>query len=215
MRAQQFRTYMPLHDGSFLMKELPGPQSFQHWLACWRVLKVAALALGIISLASLQQYEKYNSISPSLGLISLADETGRAERLEKLRRGFLADKGAGRPLLAGWEEDAPWTVCFQKLARDDTFWSEQVCHPATAWIAAGDRGALMAPAESLAEAHLASGPDVVTPRRRASTDTAKLIGTGQTRSGSCFSCNITSRQNQPNAYFRLGWAALADSPDVI
>ena len=49
---------MPLGDGSFVMKELPGPQNLQQWLACWRVYKTACICLGIAALASLQLYEK-------------------------------------------------------------------------------------------------------------------------------------------------------------
>ena len=40
--SQKFRTYVPLGDGSYLVKELPGPQNPQQWLASWRVFKVAA-----------------------------------------------------------------------------------------------------------------------------------------------------------------------------
>ena len=57
IRSQKFRTLVPLGDGSFLTKELPGPQNLQQWLASWRVFKVAAISLGIVSLAALQQYE--------------------------------------------------------------------------------------------------------------------------------------------------------------
>jgi hypothetical protein len=41
LRAQIFRTFGPLGDGTFVMKELPGPQNVQDWLA-----------------SALQQYEK-------------------------------------------------------------------------------------------------------------------------------------------------------------
>ena len=124
LRSQKFRTYVPLGDGSFLMKELPGPQNLQQWLACWGVFKVAALALGILSMASLQLYEKLIEkltlqYPSAWGLICLADDRARAERWEKIRRGLLADKSAGKSMPDSWDDDVPWTCCLQKLAKDD------------------------------------------------------------------------------------------------
>lgn len=58
LKAQKFRVYHPLGDGSHMMRELPGSQNFQQWLTSWRVYKVACLMLSIASLASLQIYEK-------------------------------------------------------------------------------------------------------------------------------------------------------------
>jgi hypothetical protein len=57
-KAQKFRVYHPLGDGSHMMRELPGSQNFQQWLTSWRVYKAACLMLSIASLASLQIYEK-------------------------------------------------------------------------------------------------------------------------------------------------------------
>ena len=119
LRTQKFRTYIPLGDGSFMMKELPGPQNFIQWLACWRVFKVAALSLGIISLAALQQYEKTiekltTQYPQAWGLVAQADDKGRAERLEKIRRSILTDKALGRTLPAGWDEREPWTHIVSK-----------------------------------------------------------------------------------------------------
>ena len=58
-KVQKCRTYHPLGDGSYLVKDLPGPSSHQGWLASWRVFKCAALMLEIISLAALQAYERH------------------------------------------------------------------------------------------------------------------------------------------------------------
>ena len=175
LRTQKFRTYVPLGDGSYLMKELPGPQNLQQWLACWRVFKVAALALGILSMASLQLYEKLIEkltlqYPSAWGLICLADDRARAERWEKIRRGFLSDKAAGKPMPDGWDDDAPWTCCLQKLAKDDQYWSEQVRHPATAWIAAGGKGAPVAPAESIAASHHPGGQESLHPPKEEPRD---------------------------------------------
>ena len=166
LRSQKFRTYVPLGDGSYLMKELPGPQNLQQWLSCWRVFKVASLALGILTMASLQLYEKLIErlvlqYPSAWGLICLADDRARAERWEKIRRGLVADKAAGKTMPDGWDENSPWTCCLVKLAKDDQFWSEQVRHPATAWIAAGGRGAPMAPSETVAATHHPGGQEAL------------------------------------------------------
>ena len=166
LRSQKFRTYVPLGDGSYLVKELPGPQNLQQWMASWRVFKVAAISLGIVTLSALQQYEKLIERltlhwPQAWGLIALADDKGRAERLEKLRRNVVVDVQAGRQAPLDWDENHPWSVCFKLLAKDDNFWSEQVRHPASAWLAAGGRGAPVAPADIIAATHLAGGADVV------------------------------------------------------
>ena len=175
LRSQKFRTYVPLGDGSYLMKELPGPQNLQQWTSCWRVFKVASLALGILSLASLQLYEKLIErlvlqYPSAWGLICLADDRARAERWEKIRRGLVADKAAGKTVPDGWDDDNPWTCCLMKLAKDDQFWSEQVRHPATAWIASGGRGAPVAPAEAVAASHLPGGQEVLHPPKEEKDD---------------------------------------------
>ena len=33
-RSQKFRVYQPLGDGSYLLRELPGPANLQQWLLC-------------------------------------------------------------------------------------------------------------------------------------------------------------------------------------
>ena len=166
LRSQKFRTFAPLGNGEFLMKELPGPQNFLQWLASWRVLKVAAISLNIASLSSLQQYEKCVERltlhwPQTWGLIAQAEDKGRAEKLEKIRRGLVADELAGKAMPAEWDAENPWSLCLKMLSKDEAFWSEQVRHPASAWLAAGGRGAPLAPAETIAATHLPGGSDVL------------------------------------------------------
>eukprot|EP00438_Fugacium_kawagutii_P032789 Skav211926 [mRNA] locus=scaffold1086:167314:168771:+ [translate_table: standard] len=175
LKTQKFRTFVPLGDGSYLVKELPGPQNFQQWLTSWRVFKVAALSLAIVDLAALQLYEKaVEKLTlqwPQVwGLVALADDKGRAERLEKIRRSVKTSIAAGGAQPVGWTDAAPWSYCFKALAKDDTYWSEQVRHPATAWLAAGGRGAPLAPAEAIAAKHVAGGMDIMDPPKEIPMD---------------------------------------------
>lgn len=154
----KFRVYQPLGDGSYLLRELPGPANLQQWLLCWRVFKAAALMLGAVSLAALQGYEKTvekltTQWSSCWGLIARAEDTGRAERLERIRRSLLVDAANGKTMPMDWDVNRPWTACFNILAQDEKFWTEQVRNPAMAWMAAGSRGIPLAPAEAIARAH--------------------------------------------------------------
>ena len=157
-KTQKFRTFVPLGDGSFLQKELPGPSNFQQWLYSWRVFKAAALMLGVISLAALQAYEKHieklTSQWPLVwGLIAKADDTARAEKLDKIKRKILVDVGNGGQAPLDWDATAPWSCCFKMLVQDEKWWTEQVRNPAVAWTASGGRGAPMAPADNVTRAH--------------------------------------------------------------
>ena len=96
LKAQKFRVHHPLGDGSYIMRELPGPQNLQQWLTSWRLYKAACLMLRISSLASLQIYEK--AIERLVlqwprcwGLIYQAEDIARAERLDKTRRKLRVD----------------------------------------------------------------------------------------------------------------------------
>ena len=90
-------------------------------------------------------------------LVALADDKGRAERLEKIRRKMMIEEDSGRPVPSDWSKDKPWTTCFRTLALDDEFWNEQVRHPAAAWLASGGRGAALAPAEQISVTHIPGG----------------------------------------------------------
>ena len=36
LRSQKLRTHVPLGEGLYMVRELPGPQNLTQWLACWR-----------------------------------------------------------------------------------------------------------------------------------------------------------------------------------
>ena len=165
-KAQKFRTYVPLGDGSYLLKELPGPQNFQQWMTSWRVFKVAAIMLNLVSLASLTVYEKTIERLVILwpkcwGLVVVAEDKGRAERLQRIQRKLKADHANNKEVPPDWSEVAPWTTCFRLLALDDDFWNEQVRHPAASWMAAGERGPLIAAAERAALTHLPGSGEIM------------------------------------------------------
>ena len=163
LKNQKFRAFLPIGDGSFVMKELPGPQNLQQWLVSWRVFKVACMSLSLVTLAALLLYEKVIEKlvlqwPKAWGLIVQADDKARAEKLEKIRRSIALDIAAGGSPPREYTEAGPWTACFRALALDERFWNEQVRHPAADWLASGAHGSPKPPAEAIAMAHLPGPP---------------------------------------------------------
>jgi hypothetical protein len=122
--------------------------------------------LDVASLAALQLYEKtverlVMQWPRCWHLIVVADDKGRAERLEKIRRKLVVEEDCKRMVPVDWNREKPWTACFQVLALDNEYWDEQVRHPAAAWLASGGRGAALAPAEQVAMTHLPGGLDSI------------------------------------------------------
>ena len=158
LKNQKFRAFLPIGDGSFVMRELPGPQNLQQWLVSWRVFKVACISLSLVTLAALLLYEKVIEKlvlqwPKAWGLIAQADDKARAEKLEKIRRSISLDIAAGGAPPREYSEADPWTACFRALALDERFWNEQVRRPAAAWLASGAHGSPKPPAEAIAMAH--------------------------------------------------------------
>eukprot|EP00435_Cladocopium_sp_Y103_P053028 s144_g16.t2 len=175
LKNQKLRSFFPVGDGTYIAREFPGPSNFQQWQASWKVFKVAAISLDICTMAALLTYEKQIEHLTvqwprNWSLIAHADDKARAERLERLRRFLVADLKAGKVIPSDFQENKPWSTCFRMLAQDETYWNEQVRHPATSWLASGAKGAPMASAEAVAMAHfpgLSEGQESEAP---ASTD---------------------------------------------
>eukprot|EP00434_Breviolum_minutum_P040624 symbB.v1.2.036105.t1/scaffold5010.1/size60825/7 len=166
-KAHRFRVFTPLGDGSFLQKDLPGPASFQAWMASWRVFKTACLMLNIATLSSLETYsrhiEKLVLQWPSAwGLVASADDQARAEKMSRLRRSILLDQSVGRQIPRDWDPGAPWSCVLVELTKDVTYWNEKVHIPAAAWLAAGGKGAPVVASESAVMAVLPGSVNVET-----------------------------------------------------
>ena len=144
-KSHRFRVFTPLGDGRFLQRDLPGPGNFMAWSASWRVFRAAAIMLKICTLACLEAYfrhiERLVLQWPNCwGLIYTAEDTARAEKLEKWRRFWTIEQGRGRTVPSDWNQDDPWSCAFNSVIGDDKFWSEKVHVPAAAWTAAGGKG---------------------------------------------------------------------------
>ena len=144
-KTHRFRVFTPLGNGQFLQRDLPGPGNFMAWSSSWRVFRAAAIMLKICSLAALEAYfrhvERLVTQWPQCwGLIYSADDTARAEKLEKWRRHWTLEQSRGRQVPGDWDANDPWSCVFHSLIGDEKYWSEKVHIPAAAWLASGGKG---------------------------------------------------------------------------
>ena len=144
-KTHRFRVFTPLGNGQFLQRDLPGPGNFMAWSSSWRVFRAAAIMLKICSLAALEAYYRHverlvTQWPQCWGLIYSADDTARAEKLEKWRRHWTLEQSRGRQIPGDWDANDPWSCVFHSLIGDEKYWSEKVHIPEAAWLASGGRG---------------------------------------------------------------------------
>ena len=162
-RSTRYRTYIPNLDGTFLMREVPGPSNYTQWLACFRVWKVAMVMLDCIPIAPLQQYEihieKLVKLYPtSWHLVVSAEDKARSDHLARLQLKATLDHQTGKSTPMGWDPHAPsWGPLFRQLLDDQPFWAENVHNPALVWLAHGSKGPPKTPSEQVASLELSGG----------------------------------------------------------
>ena len=159
-RAHRFTAYLPQPHGSWLAKEIPGPTNYQAWLYCWRVFRVACLMLKVAHEMPLERkIEKLATQWPTAWhLVCLAEDKCRFEHFNRLQSRIVFDISLGRAAPPMWDADSPWSAIFLKTAEDDeTYWDDNIRHPAMSWLAHGGRGAPKAREHLVAEAALAGG----------------------------------------------------------
>ena len=180
LRSMKFRTFLPLGDGSYSSREVPGPENFIQWEASWEMFTVAMIMLGAGTVAALSTYKVairtlVTTWPDCWHLIALADDKMRAEHWERIRRVIAAEILAGNPTPAGYTAAQPWSAVIRRSAKDERFWDEQVRHPAAAWVARGARGVQLAPEERIAQTHLPGGQASLEPEVEA-PGTGSLTG---------------------------------------
>ena len=162
-RSTRYRTYIPNLDGTFLMREVPGPANYTQWIACFRVWKVAMVMLDCIPIAVLQQYEmhieKLVKLYPQCWhLVVSADDKARSDHLARLQLSTTLDHQRGKTTPAGWDPHTPsWGPLFRMLLDDQTFWAENVHNPALVWLAHGSKGPPKTPSEQVASLEITGG----------------------------------------------------------
>ena len=162
LKAQKYQSFILQEDGSFLAKMVPGPACFDHWQACYRVLRTTLVMTDTISLANLMEWEswveKLNRRYPDCwGLVVAAEDRARGEYMAKTLVRLKLDIDRGERAPPGWDPLRPWDTVWNKVLKDAEYWNENVVVPAITWAARGSKGRPLNPIEEAAEAGLRGG----------------------------------------------------------
>ena len=132
-------------DGSYKSCELPGPEDFDMWYACWKVFATILLMLrwppvgeappeAVATPSALDEYlEEFRAIVKEhpecWHLCCRAEDRCRLEHFPRVKR-ELTQKNGTVPT---------WSEVFIAAAHDDRYWDREVRRPALAFIARGKR----------------------------------------------------------------------------
>jgi hypothetical protein len=133
-------TFQP--DGTWHRKELPGPPSFEHWWASFRVLRTIFLLLDIAPPELLDNYGEmlrgfHSLYGPSAWfLIYTADVRMRSEHFDRLRRFAERDHDAAvaSGLTSTFNPAKPWHATFKAALADKLWWDENLHRPSILFL---------------------------------------------------------------------------------
>jgi hypothetical protein len=151
------RSWIMQEDGSYKPMDVPGPESFEVWDACFKVYEVILLMLryprgevaeaGLVLNAEKEMMESlvvtpfaveaYHEAFAALSrehpecwhLCQRAEDRCRAEHFPRLARSLRAKSG----------KDPSWSDVFIAAAEDDRYWDREVRRPALTFLARGRR----------------------------------------------------------------------------
>jgi hypothetical protein len=133
-------TFQP--DGTWHRKELPGPPSFEHWWASFRVLRTIYLLLDIAPPELLDNYgEMLRGFHQLYGpdtwfIIYTADVRMRSEQFDRLRRFAERDHeialACGQP--SSFDPAKQWYATFRAAIADKLWWDENLHRPAMLYL---------------------------------------------------------------------------------
>ena len=135
-------------DGTWTRRDLPGPPTFEHWWASYRVLRVIYLLLDVAPPEVLDNYgEMLRSFATTYGsqgwfLVYQADVRMRSEHFDRLRRQaervHLAAVSAHAhmpvPITSTFDVAKPWKSVFAMAIADKLWWDENLHRPAMLYL---------------------------------------------------------------------------------
>jgi len=141
-KVLRHRSWAPQQDGTYQPVEVPGPEDWETWKACWDVYEVILLMLRwppadgqdhgslvatpIALEAYLQNFATLVKENPGCWhLCVTAEDRCRAEHFPRIAR-RLADISGYTP---------PWSDVFKAAADDDKYWDKEVRRPALRFLA--------------------------------------------------------------------------------
>ena len=133
-------TFQP--DGTWHRRELPGPPSWDHWWASFRVLRTAYLLLEVAAPEILDHYgELIREFATTYGprawfIVYTADIRMRSEHFERIRRReerkHEAAVAAGTP--STFDVAKPWKAVFAAALTEDNWWQDNLHRPALLFL---------------------------------------------------------------------------------
>ena len=118
-------------DGSWMRRELDGPNSFAGWWTSWRVLRTLYLLLDLADPEHLDNYaEHIRALDQRYGrecwfITYTGDKRMRSEQFDCLRREAESDHMAD-PGRFNYDNRRPWNEVFRRARVDRDFWEENV-----------------------------------------------------------------------------------------
>ena len=147
-KALRHRSWMLQEDGTYRPVEVPGPDSYPTWEACWKVYEVILLMLRFTTTAADGTITKQPVVTPialeayseAFGalvrdhpecwhLCQSAEDRCRAEHFPRLARKLASEKGV----------QPTWSEVFVAASVDDRYWDAEVRRPALGFMARGKR----------------------------------------------------------------------------
>ena len=129
-KSLKFTSHFLDHSGSWRTKEVPGPDSFATWEACWRVFRTAAIMCDIATPAVLDRYaakfrERVDRFSDAWHLCVLADTRCISELWESdfRRQSQFHDTN---PEISAFVPSRPWNSVIRATSNDRDFWKEEL-----------------------------------------------------------------------------------------
>ena len=127
-KSLKFTSHFLDHSGSWRTKEVPGPDSFATWEACWRVFRTAAIMCDIATPAVLDRYaakfrERIDRFFCVWHLCVLADTRSELWESEFRRQSQFHDTN---PEISAFVPSRPWNSVIRATSNDRDFWKEEL-----------------------------------------------------------------------------------------
>jgi hypothetical protein len=134
IRAMKFRAWVPQSDGTFLAREISGPQDYNCWLPPMGVFTVAAHMIRVLSESVLRRYQKHifrlaTDWPECWGLIYVAGDEWHTDYVTICKRRCEALAAVGTPP-KGWDAARPWESAWTTGIEDDQWGQRRVTNPA-------------------------------------------------------------------------------------
>jgi hypothetical protein len=159
-KVLRHRSWVLQEDGTYKPMEVPGPESFEIWDACFKVYEVILLMLRFPEHPGLDDVEKDNILVVTPIAIEAYREAFAAlvrehpecwhlcQRAEDRCRAEHFPRLARKLLLSGGYTPS-WSQVFIAAAEDDRYWDREVRRPALTFLARGKRAHVESPGPSI------------------------------------------------------------------